>query len=66
MSHDSDDVELTVEKVLAATEDALLCQFDTGDEVWVPRRFIGEALEDVGDTGEISIPEWLAEKEGLV
>lgn len=66
MAHESEDVELTVEEVVAATEDALLCRFDTGDEVWVPRRFVQDTLEEVGDEGDVSIPEWLAKREGLI
>jgi hypothetical protein len=66
MAHDSEDVELTVETVVAVTEDALLCRFDTGDEIWVPRRYVEDTLENVGDQGDVSIPEWLAEKEGLI
>lgn len=62
---DDHDVEMTVEKVIAATDAALLCKFDTGDEFWVPRSY-ARPLEKVGDEGDIMLPFWLASKEGLV
>jgi hypothetical protein len=66
MSYDDDnEVEVTVETVVAATEAALLCKFDTGDQVWVPRVYT-HPLGKVGDRGDIMLPFWLASKEGLV
>jgi hypothetical protein len=66
MAHDDEeDVDMTVKTVVAATESALLCRFDTGDEVWVPRAYCG-SLGKVGEDGDISLPYWLAAKEGLV
>lgn len=62
---DDNDVGMTVETVVAATEAALLCKFDTGDEIWVPRVYVSP-LKRVGDSGDIMIPFWLATKEGLV
>lgn len=56
---------MTVETVVAATELALLCRFDTGDEVWVPRAY-AKPLKAVGDSGDVTLPYWLATKEGLV
>lgn len=66
MAYDDDnDVGMTVETVVAATEAALLCKFDTGDQLWVPRVY-ARPLEKVGDKGDITLPFWLASKEGIV
>ena len=62
---DDNDVAMTVETVVAATTAALLCRFDTGDEIWVPRIY-AKPLEKKGDQGDIMLPFWLASKEGLV
>jgi len=67
MAYDEDDndVGMTVETVVAATEAALLCKFDTGDEVWVPKIY-AHPLKKKGDAGDITLPFWLAAKEGLI
>ena len=39
---------------------------DVGDlEVWIPKSLLGEWPE-VGESGKILVPEWLAIEEGLV
>jgi len=68
LAYDDDndnEVELTVETVVAATDAALLCKFDTGDEIWIPRPY-AKPLKKVGDSGDVVLPFWLALKEGLV
>jgi len=57
-------------EVVAATEQALLCDFD-GEEHWIPKSLLGDDADidkssSVGDTGEISIPEWFAIQEGII
>lgn len=62
-----DYVDLDVELVKAATAKAALCVID-GDEYWIPISEMhepGMLLERRGQSGEITIPMWLAEDKGL-
>lgn len=56
-------VVLTLE-VLRQTAKAILVT-DGDIEVWLPKSQL-EEWPAVGKTGEIEVPEWLAEKKGLV
>ncbi len=63
-------VEVFVE-IYADTPDALLVEEDPA--VWIPRSQIDEGESDLdpwhagpGDSGNIVIPEWLAQNEGLI
>ena len=49
------------------TEKALLVNVEN-EEVWIPKSQIEESSEvaEVGDCGVLEIPQWLAEKAGLV
>lgn len=55
--------------VIRQTDLAIHVDFDgTGDPddyVWLPKSQL-EDWPDVGDTGEIMIPQWLAEDKGIV
>lgn len=56
---------------LRGTERALLCRLTTDAgvrrEVWIPRSQITDDSEvfEVGDTGELVITSWFADREGL-
>lgn len=39
--------------------------FDGSKEVWLPKSLVEIAPNDDGKTVTVSLPEWLAEKEGL-
>lgn len=46
---------------------ALLVRFESGDEMWVPQSLIHDDSEVYrsGDSGEICIPGWWAQRKGL-
>lgn len=50
------------------TEKAILCDLETGEELWVPKSLIREdsQVTSKGDEGELAIPWWFAEREGVV
>lgn len=70
MRKESDEgVELEVEEVKAVTEKAILVIIE-GSEYWLPKSQIhenSEMTEDVekGDSGDITVTTWWAEKENL-
>lgn len=48
------------------TDEAIMCDFGmAGDVVWLPKSQL-EDWPDVGDSGEVLMPEWLAEEKGLM
>lgn len=60
----SEEYEVDVEVVKAATVKAILCIID-GDEVWIPRSQIVEGdVDGVGDAGSMIIQAWLAREKG--
>jgi len=61
-----DTVEVNGE-VKATTERAVLLDVGDGDRVWLPRSQIEEGIDDVevGEDLTVTIPEWLANQEGL-
>lgn len=60
-------VYITVDEVRRETDKAILCVIDD-EKVWIPKSQIGEdsAVTELGDSGELEIPEWLAIEKGLV
>jgi hypothetical protein len=70
MSRFEDEVELAYLKARAKveTDRALLCVLETGDELWVPKSLIAPDSEvrERGDEGELSLPLWFCEKEGVL
>lgn len=57
-------------KVKAVTEKALLIELsgdDEVEEVWIPKSQLGDETDvaDVGDVGQVEIPDWLAAKRDL-
>lgn len=48
--------------------DAAVLIYDGTKEVWIPKSQLADDVGDpaVGEFIEISIPEWLAEKQGLI
>lgn len=56
-------------EITKATDKAVLCEFEDGDEaIWIPRSQIednGEDLEE-GYEGDIYITEWIAGEKGLL
>lgn len=55
-------------KILRTTEDAVLVESNEVEEpVWIPKSQIEDSDDDLitGFEGEISIPLWIAEREGL-
>ena len=61
-------VSLAVEVVKAETYLAILCLFESGDELWIPKSQIHDDSEVYAKdhSGELVIPEWLAEEKGLI
>lgn len=55
-----------IDGVLKETEAAILIDVD-GDEIWIPKSQIHEdsQVRELGDRGELVIPEWLAIEKGL-
>lgn len=55
------------EPVKRATDDAILITVE-GENIWIPQSQIHDDSEvwKEGDTGELVIPMWLAEKKNLV
>lgn len=57
----------TVEaKVVRKQGKALLVELDNGNQVWIPHSLLeegGSLLE--GERGEITVPSWFAEREGM-
>jgi len=53
---------------VAETEKAILCRFEDGDERWVPKSLIASDSQVTkrGDSGELTVPLWFCEKEGLL
>lgn len=68
MPSSREEEEFEVTEVKVATDKALLVVLDTGDEVWMPLSQLleGSEVEEVGDTGKIVIPRWLAEEKELI
>lgn len=67
MSDDSNEiVTVMVDRLIRQTDNAALCSID-GEEVWLPWSQIDEGSEIAsnGDSGEVYIPRWLAEKKNL-
>jgi hypothetical protein len=57
-------------KILRKTDRAILVQFEGvgGRELWIPQSAVhadSEVWKNVGDTGELIVEQWLAEREGL-
>lgn len=55
--------------VIESTPKALLVEYE-GEEIWVPKSQIQDDSEiysakQIGETGELVIPYWLAEEKGL-
>lgn len=50
------------------TAKAILCVLEGGQELWVPKSLIESDSEvtERGDEGELAVPWWFAEKEGVV
>ena len=62
-------VHLDFEKIVHATDKALLVRFCDGDEdIWIPFSQIAdpEDYEKGDENGTISITEWIAEQAGLL
>ena len=62
----TEQVEIYVNNVVAATDKAALCQIDE-EEVWIPWSCIdeGSEIQKKGDKGLMWIPGWLAQEKGL-
>ena len=53
-------------KVMLLHETEKAAQYKQGDYTfWVPLSLVEESSLEVGQIGEVSIPEWKAEEEGL-
>lgn len=50
------------------TEKAILCELETGEDLWVPKSLVepDSQVTGRGDEGELAIPWWFADKEGVV
>jgi len=55
-------VEVEYGEILHSTDDAILFDFE-GEEIWLPRKLIENHDRS---NNLLEIPEWLAEKEGIV
>ena len=54
--------------IIRETEKAILCDVGKDKLVWIPKSTVDDDSEiwKVGESGEITINEWFAEKEGLI
>lgn len=54
-------------RCMVATDSSMLCRID-GADYWIPRSQVDESseIEELGDEGNLTIPEWLAVDRGLV
>ena len=61
-------VPVDVEKVIARSSKAILCDFGDGVREWIPYSQIDTESDvmEPGDSGEILISRWLAAKKGLI
>lgn len=60
----SEDIEITCD-VLRETDKAYLVH--NGEiEAWIPKSQVSDESESLGEITSIFIPEWLAEKSGLI
>lgn len=52
---------------IAETAMAILVRFDGGNEHWVPKSVIKDESEvnEKDDTGDLVLPEWFVEKNGI-
>ncbi len=57
-------ITLEIEETVHETDGAILVNYE-GDETWIPKSQL-EDWPDVGESGEIIVTEWWAEKEGLI
>lgn len=50
------------------TTKALLCVLETGEDLWVPKSLIQSDSQVTGlwDEGELAVPLWFCEKEGVL
>jgi hypothetical protein len=55
-------LDVTIKK---ETELAILVETDDGDEHWIPKSVVDGLDLSEGDSGEIEVQDWFAEKEGL-
>jgi hypothetical protein len=60
-------VSLGEGKALRETEKALLVSLESGEEKWLPKSQIHDDSEvwEVGQSGDVVVKKWFAEKEGL-
>jgi hypothetical protein len=54
--------------IIRETEKAILCDVGKDKPAWIPKSMIDDDSEirEVGESGEITISEWFARKEGLI
>ncbi|GMV17970.1 MAG: hypothetical protein AMXMBFR56_61940 [Polyangiaceae bacterium] len=52
----------------AETAKALLCHLETGEDLWVPKSLVqsDSQVTKRGDEGELAVPLWFCEKEGVL
>lgn len=62
---DEDRAVFEIKNVVVVTDKAILASID-GEEVWLPLSECDPDDWSRGDHGTVSIPEWLAEKKGLL
>ena len=63
-------VQIQDATVVRVTDRALLCEIE-GEEFWIPKAHIDDDSEitvhsEDGDEGELIIPLWFAEEQGLI
>lgn len=53
--------------IIAETEKAVLCDFGSGIEYWIPQSHVDDESEiwHKGDEGVLVVSEWIAEQKGL-
>lgn len=49
------------------TDDAVLCELEPGDEVWIPKSQVDETSQvfEEGDEGTLVVSRFIADKKGL-
>lgn len=65
---DKDELAYLESECLAETDKAILCRLESGDEHWFPKSLVSadSQVTKRGDSGELAVPLWFCEREGIL
>ena len=59
-------IHIDFDDITKETDNAFLVVLEDGEQVWLPKSQISDADDyEVGDSGTMSITEWIAEQKGI-